>query len=560
MKIYKLKYTKYIMIVFLVISFFSCNDDYLVKFPINTPSSSTFIQTEGELEFAINGAYQNMGARTIQSLPIEGFLDSWSDIGWDRVELNSQSLGNGNANSANGFLLNVWRWAYNGIQRCNFILENADRITDIKNQAKFDQILAEAKFIRAYYYYHLIELFGGVPLVTSPLALEDSYIERTDKQEIVDFLLSDLENAAGKLPKTYSGKDKGRATQDAALALKGRIALFNEKWEIAIDATVRVMGNNVYGLDPDFDALYYKSTQDVSPEIIFKHDYLDGVAVTSAGYWYGSRMASGVSGLIPTQMIIDSYLCKDGLTIDKSPLYDPSKPFQDRDPRMQSSLILPGSIFCGFKYETHRDSVLTFNYNLTPPKRVTNQDAVSQWASFSGYCWRKYADMTNPIYRTRSEIGHIVLRYAEVLLNYAEAKIESNSIDQSVYDAINEIRVRAGIPEVSTGKTQSELRSIVRIERKTELANEGQRLYDIRRWKIAEVVLNRPVNGRIQRGLLASAPTIDENGTPDYSIVPNASEMRLVESRTFNSSKNYLFPIPQIEIDINPKIVQNPNY
>ncbi len=558
MKTNLFRYNKYILIFF-VISLLSC-EDYLEKYPIDRPSSSTFLNVEDEMEFAINGAYSKISETFLRSLPIEGWLDTYSDIGWDRVELNAQSLGNGNANSTNNFLLSIWNFMYIGIQRCNFILDKAEQIEEINDQQKYEQIIAEAKFIRAYCYYHLTELFGDVPFVTRVLTLEESYLKRTDKQEIMNSLLSDLEDAAGKLSAQYSGSDIGRATKDAALALKGRLALFNGNWSVAIDANKRVMENNNYSLDPDFSALFYKESQGDSPEIIFAHHYYDGVRTHSAGLWYGSRMAAGYSALIPTQMMIDSYLCEDGLTIDKSPLYDPANPFENRDPRMQHSLILPGSIFSGYKYETHRDSVTTTNYKTTPPSRETNQDAVSQWASFSGYCWRKYADMTNPLYRSRNETSIIAIRYAEVLLNYAEAKIESNSIDQSVYDAINQVRIRAGIPEVTPDKSQSELRSILRIERKSEFANEGQRLYDIRRWKIAEVVLNRPVYGRVQRGLLASAPIIDMNGTPDYSNVPNVADMRLVEKRNFDKTKHYLFPIPQIEIDINAELSQNPGY
>src|SRR5690606_30208385 len=161
------------------------------------------------------------------------------------------------------------------------------------------------------------------------------------------------------------------------------------------------------------------------------------------------------------------------------------KPFENRDPRLHYTCAVPGSIFHGYQFETHRDSLKCWNYNVNPPARVPNQDATNPYASFSGYCWRKYANMENPDYLTRSETGIIVLRYAEVLLNYAEAKIESNDIDQSVYDAINLVRSRVDMPEVSAGKSQAELRSIVRIERKSEFAFEGLRLYDIRRWKIA---------------------------------------------------------------------------
>jgi hypothetical protein len=168
--------------------------------------------------------------------------------------------------------------------------------------------------------------------------------------------------------------------------------------------------------------------------------------------------------------------------------------------------------------------------------------------------------MENPEYLTRSETAYVLIRYAEVLLTYAEAKIEANQIDQSVYDAINVVRTRAGMPTIATGKTQAELRTIVRMERKVEFAFEGKRLYDIRRWKIAEQVLSGNLLGRIPKGILASAPAIDANGTPSYATVSNMDQMRVVEVRMFDKNKNYLWPIPQIEVSVNPKLGQNPGY
>lgn len=190
---------------------------------------------------------------------------------------------------------------------------------------------------------------------------------------------------------------------------------------------------------------------------------------------------------------------------------------------------------------------------------MANLDATHTYASFSGYAWRKYSDPTETD-ATKSDINPIIMRYAEVLLNYAEAKIEANNIDESVYTALNKIRTRAGMPVISTGKSQEELRSVVRKERKAELAGEGLRYYDILRWRIAEQVLNGPCYGRIPRGYLSSAPAIDANGTPDYSKVSNAGAMRVIQTRIFDKNKNYLWPIPAIELQTNSKLVQNPNY
>jgi hypothetical protein len=203
-----------------------------------------------------------------------------------------------------------------------------------------------------------------------------------------------------------------------------------------------------------------------------------------------------------------------------------------------------------------------WNYNTTPATRVDNQEAINAFATFTGYCWRKYVDLEDKPDRTNSELNVIQIRYAEILLIYAEAKNELNQLDQSAYDAINLIRTRPGVnmPVIVAGKTQPEFRSLVRKERIYELAMEGFRMSDLRRWKIAEKAMNGNFYGRVQRGLLAAAPHIDENGLADYSALPNRADLRVIEQRSFNKERDYLWPIPNIETVTNTKLIQNPNY
>jgi len=192
---------------------------------------------------------------------------------------------------------------------------------------------------------------------------------------------------------------------------------------------------------------------------------------------------------------------------------------------------------------------------------VKNTNVTSAYASFSGYHWKKYLDETD-IYANpyESELNLILARYAEVLLIYAEAKIENNDIDQSVLDAINQVRQRPSVemPPVIT-INQSELRKIVRRERKVELAGEGLRYYDIRRWGIAEKAMSRPAYGRPKGSYnIIGIPDIDEDGIPDYGV--DADKLRIIAPRSFNPNRDYLWPIPQSEMDINPNLVQNPGY
>jgi hypothetical protein len=442
-------------------------------------------------------------------------------------------------------------------------LDNIDNIKDKLSPAVYAQTKAEARFIRAMNYHYLAELFGGVPMVTKTLKLEELQIAKSTKAQVVDFVLAEMDEASKDLPNTYGSLDAqhGRATKSAALAIKARAALYNGKWDVAAAAAKAVMDLKQYKIDSSFPKLFNYDGQ-ASPEIILSLQFLKGIITQNIPNYYGSRLAGGVSNEVPAQSMVDSYACTDGLTIDKSPLFIPSQPFKNRDPRLGYSIVLPGSAYFDVQFETHPDSLKVWNYAVSPATRINNTDATNAFATFTGYLWRKYTDIRDKADDTHSDMNIILIRYAEVLLNYAEAKIEAGQIDQSVYDAINEVRQRPGVgmPIITAGKTQEELRSIVRRERKCELAVEGLRLFDIRRWKIAEQVMKGPFVGRIKTAFLSNAPVIDANGTPDYSGVTNKSQMRLIENRNFNPARDYVWPFPNVEVLTNKSLVQNPNW
>lgn len=536
-------------------------ESYLDKQPLSGPSDVSYFTSQNDLVIAVNGCYKIINFAPLDNIPMNLVLDNGTDIGWDRNNSALQALGLGNQDSNNGFSQSVWKNAYSAIARCNFILDNMDKVKDKMDESLFKRCRAEVRFIRAYVYQYMIDFFGGVPLVTHVLQLSEAQIPRNSKEEILSFVFSELDEAAADLPLTYSGNDIGRATRGAALAIKARAALNNEKWDIAAAASKAVMDLNLYSLHTNFGELFsYKGES--SKEIIFASQFLKGTVVHSTPFNLLSRNGQGASNKVPSQSLVDAYECIDGLTIDKSPLFDPAHPYQNRDPRLGFTVALPGSVFYNYQFETHKDSVKCWNYNVTPATRITNQEATNAYASFTGYCWKKYVDLQDKDDRQNSELNVIQIRYAEVLLIYAEAMIEAGKIDESVYTAINAVRQRPSVnmPPITAGKTQAEMRSVVRRERLYELAMEGFRLTDIRRWKIADKAMNGPFYGRIPRGLLSNAPVIDENGIPDYSGVANRDQMRVVEVRTFHSNRDYLWPIPNIETVTDPKIEQNPNY
>lgn len=551
----------YIAILILLLSFTACEDG-LEKYPLDRPSDVTYLSSKAEMEMAITSCYNSLWMGMGYNMPDFQLSDCLTDIGWERADASYITIGNGSHDSNNGLAADLWAKYYKAIGRCNFLIENISRGKEKVTEAEYNRYISEAKFLRAYWYHKLTEFYGDVPFISKPVSsLAETQVAKTSKSEITIALLKDLDEASNYLPlaKDLKASEKGRASKGAALALKTRIALLNGKWAEAAQAATDVIALASYSLDKSFDGLFTLAGQAISKEIIFSIQYKN-TYVTWGPNGTNTRMGQGYSSKIPNQSLVDSYECTDGLSIDKSPLYDPKKPFINRDPRLNSTIVVPGSVFKGYQFETNKDSVKCWNYNTNPATRVANQDALNAYASFSGFCWRKYSE-NDPILGTGvSEVSHIILRYADVLLMYAEAKIELNQIDQSVYDAINQVRQRVNMPNIATGKSQSELRNIIRKERKYELAWEGVRLFDIRRWKLAEKVMVGPLLGRIQKGLLTSAPVIDEVGTPNYDNVSNKSQMRVIETRVFNPARDYVFPIPRLEVETNKLLEQNPNY
>ncbi|MCS3797769.1 RagB/SusD family nutrient uptake outer membrane protein [Niastella sp. OAS944] len=535
----------------------ACNKS-LDKLPLDSPSSETFYKNATEVEMGIIGCYKSLNWNLKDARPWPVMLDNASDISWNRSAHAVQELGNGTATSANGSAELAWTQCYKSIGRANFLLDNIDRATDLTDVYK-SQVIGEARWIRVFNYMLLTELFGDVPLVTTSITLAEATLERTAKAEVVNFILKELDEAAPGLPASNVGVT-GRATKVAAYALKARVALYNAQWQTAADAANAARAIGKYGLYDNYGNLFNYAGETCKEQII-SLQFTKGIVSHSNSNFLSSRLAGGVANEVPTQQMVDSYECTDGLTIDKSPLYNPSKPFLNRDPRLAMSIALPGSTYYGYQFETHPDSLKVWNYNVTPAVRVNNTDATNQYATFTGYMWRKWTDIKDMKDDENCEGDIALFRYAELLLTYAEAKIEANQIDESVYKALDSIRIRVGMPVVPRSQTQAYMRSLVRRERKIELANEGLRLFDVRRWKIAEKVMKGPRYGRSRTTWLTSAPTLDENSTPDYSSVSNTSVMRIIENMVFNAKRDYLWPVPNVEVLTTKGLVkQNDNW
>lgn len=540
----------------------ACHQDLLDKLPLDKPSDANFFSSQDELELAINGAYTGLWWQG-GAMPYYLYLDAATDIAWSRGDYGGvQTVQSGQFTPDVGIFSSTWTDMYSSISKCNNLLQHMDRAKDQVSAEYFAGVQAQALFLRSFFYFYLIELYGDVPWVNTILPLDSAQLPRTPKSEILAHLYEDLDFAAANLPDAWGGSDAGRATKGAALTLKARLALDEGDFATAAASAKAVMDMGIYSIDPDYGALFHYEGAS-SPEIIFKLSYLTGVKTNIIPQIEGPRSAPGYSILVPTQALVDQYACTDGLPIDESPLYDPEHPFEQRDPRLDLSIIRPGMWFNGYQFLTHPDSTMTWQDKGGDTVRVGNLEVTNAYATFTGYLWLKYLNAADlPQNVTSSEQQVILMRYAEVLLTYAEAKIELNQIDASVADAINAVRGRPGVqmPPVDAAMPQEALRRILRYERTIEFADEGFRLFDIRRWKYAEHLMPGKVYGRRTKAHWYD-PVVPQLDAYGHAVYPQADELfKVISVNTFDPAKNYLWPIPQKELDVNPHLEQNPHY
>lgn len=560
----------------------SCNSILDLE-PLDAPSASTFITTVDELDIAVNGAYRSMTKLMGYGSHMQICFDNGpTDIGIARIAsaAGTISLGEGVFDPSNGENAEYYKYFYGNIQQANYILERLPQLKSQLSDQRYNEYMGEVLFLRAYSYLYMTELWGDVPYLDFvPQTPVEALLPRTSKAKIVEKMMNDLQNAADMLPTTWSGVDKGRITKGAALGLRARMALYNSQWLEAAKSAKAVMDLESaagYALHPDYYNLFQRAGEgNAEAMLIAPSD--DQFLASSFPNIFGSRNHGYNCVINPTQSLVDSYEATDGLPIDESAVYSPKIPFENRDPRLQATLVTPGSIWIDLHYVSHPDSAIVRKVDGTTMKNTDSRSVI--WAAnFCGYLWKKYCDEVSCADRkATSDIDFMLMRYAEILLIYAEAKIELGEIDQTMLDAsINRVRARAygktsvstsGYPRITT-LDQRELRTIIKRERKVELANEGFRLFDIRRWRIAAKVMPVPCYGQLLDPKHTTAiPQIDEDGFVSYEGIE--SEYDYNQSAFPNAfriwdDKLYLNPIPQSEIDTykgnGMTLTQNPGY
>lgn len=526
----------------LLLSVFSSCTDFLDRTPLDFISPDNYLTNENQAEKLLNGVYQCLmagGEGNDRLFPIH--LATLTDDAFDPQPWHATTewaRGQGNAQSG----WPQWKWSldYRGISRANVFLNSIEEATF--SSSLIPRYIGEAKFLRAWYYTDLITFYGDVPLVLEPGDLSNSMPTRTPKQEVVAQILKDLEEAIQVLPLTHKEKESGRITKGAAMGLKSRVLLYESRWAEAAEAAKEVMDLNVYTLFPDYQGLFLEKNERVATcEIMFERFYSPQTNPSFLYYPIGEWPAFS-----PTKQLVDSYYMNDGLPIGKSPRYDKANPHMKRDPRFYASIFYPGC-----KY---------LNFMIKAPDPAISKDSIQihQWLlSVSGYRSKKHLDGYLTDVKDEGRNTHF-MRYAEILLNFAEAKNETEGPVKAVYDAIDLLRDRAQMVRLSVAMpnlSQEQMRKEIRNERRIELVFEGMRWADIRRWRIGEEVM---VNAKGLDNSLLNAGMYPGDGkgeTKDWIY----QEM-VIDQRQFNAQRDYLWPIPQNEMDANENMVQNPGY
>jgi len=503
----------------------ACEDDFLERAPIAEGSVEGFFETEEDVLRAVNGIYD------VFQGSIWGGAFYWYQQNFDIMtdngvgccpwEAQYLTIGRGEHNSTTGGIINFkWDFGYEGIFRANSVLENIDNV-DINENTK-TKLIAEVRFLRGLIYQEMTNVFGDLPLIDRVLTRDEGFdVERTPKAQILDFIYADLDFAEANLDMTPFNGDIGRPTMQAAIAVKTRLKLYNNDYQGAAAEARKIMdmaaaNPDMIGLMDNYDDVFDPTIEN-NKEVLFDIQYTGGTQ--DEGNFMQVALAPGPEGtpgngwgsITPTDQLANSFYMTDGLPIDESPLYDPDNPYVNRDPRMFGNLFVPG-------VSTWRGEVYT--------------ETLSGFSPF--FAVRKWVDPNATIGEdgcSCNETNFILFRYADILLMYAEAINETSGPTSEVYNAVNQVRARVGLPDFPAGLSQDEMREEIKHERHVEFPWEGTRYFDLIRWGDAADVI----------------PTVTLFGEP-------------IDSRVFTAPKHNLWPIPQKDIDLNPKLTQNPGY
>ncbi len=524
----------------------SCSD-FLDTVPHDALSPATTWKTEDDAQKFLIGCYDGWASSDAIL-----YLDCASDFGYNNFFWEGWTyIGNGKMTASNS---NYSFYDFSHIRRCNTFLNNVDNIKFASEEVKND-MKAQARLIRAYCYFTMNWWYGGVPIIKNYETAEEAKVPRNTEEEVKNYVNKELDEIIPMLNKEPKGR--GYLAKGAALALKIRSALYYENYNRVIEAFNELEALKLYKLEPVYSDLFKVKGQGSKEIIAAVQHIVNFKGLYTVGQMYNNQ-DGGWSSIVPTQKLIDMYEMNDGLTMEEAKTkgtYDEVHPFKDRDPRMAMSILYPGCDWRGRVFNT-LDKKIKNNKGemMDNPDFPTNQNNCSKTA----LTWRKYTDEDYAdMWDTNA--CPIVFRYGEAILSYAEAENELNGPSAKVYEALNKIRNRVGMPAVDQTKygTKETLRELIRRERAIELAGEGLRRADILRWKdengkmLAETVMNGD--------LMRVTGTIDYDATDPFLKAVIATKMDKIENREFKPYNRY-FPIKQGSLDKNPNLKQNPGY
>lgn len=578
----------------------SCNDDFLDKQPLNEYSGNAVWNDLALMQTFVNNIYNNLPhgftELMMASLSDEAILTF--DGGSSNVTKSLITPSDYSVFDPNFGLSGVhprawkmsWDWVYKSVRACNLFLEEVEKHS-YEDQALKNRLTGEVYFLRAYHYHNLVLMYGGVPIIKKAYGLnEDPLASRNSFEESIQFIIEDCDKAAALLPQAYGAADKGRATKGAALALKSRILLYaasdlyhNQaswapgyahpeligyvggdragRWRKAKEAAKAVIDLNAYDLfkkeptaaDPvakNYEGIFL--SKETSEDIFVRFFIQNSGEGYNPGRYNNPNGYFGYGGNTPTSQLVDEFQMKDGTAFDWNNPVHKADPYANREPRFYANILFEGA-----KWQTRQIGAQTLDpvgviqvgyYEQADGSFTGGLDtrnstfAAKEDGTYTGYYLRKFIDPAVNTQFFKQDLPWRFIRYAEVLLNYAEACIELGETAEA-QKYLNMIRRRAGLPAIiSSGQA---LREQLRHERKIELMYEDQRYFDIRRWMIAPKVLSSNALGvdiRYKKGKVK----------PEFSFVS-------VRDRNWKD-RSYFLPIKLDEMNRNNLLVQNPLY
>lgn len=536
------KYSLALAVVFLLLTTSAC-DDFLVRDNPTATTDEKWWNLQSDLNNALNDLYLGVPNGVIVNrngiffgnarVHLSGatdetvFRSNYSD--WEIFTL-------GRANSSSTIPSDHYKNRYTTIRRASRFLENYKKAF-VQDPSLKERYAAEARALRAWFHMELFTLFGPIPVITHPLTPNEQFIGRNTQEEVIQFIVSELQTAAEQLPVEYAESEAWRLTKGACYSMLMNLYMYLGDYAKAKAEAKKVMDLKVYNL-------YYATDKNLSN---YGSLFLYAGSVNKERVFFckeGMRQAfqrlgpKGLGGAnstnSPTLAMVNTYETKQGKTLqelgpDSLAIYTKNPNYHNnRDPRLSASILTPGETFIG---------------RLMDPFNVSSIDLIGQTQSTqTGFWVKKWVDALDISRQNSGFLDFYVIRYAEVLLNYVECLIETGDWQNpEVATYLNMIRARAGMPAIDTKtyNTQEKIRALYRRERQVELAFEGQRFYDIKRWKIGPEVIATTVYGAVD---------------------PSTNKPVVVEQRVFNPDRDYLWPIPLTEINANRNMVQNPNW